>query len=200
MQLPESLVENAGDLAGVLRHAVPFGQQRQDFALPPDLVQHPQALADLVRGNLRSEEQQAGIAGVSRCEPGQRIEHARPRDHHAHAHPSAGPRVAIGHVRHGLLVAGHHEADLGRPLAQRVDGPVQLHPGHAEHIGHAFAHELAGERLAAGHRCGSAHAAPLPGSFAANLDPLTHMRPSVVCQSFCSSCSMPSARAIVWKS
>jgi predicted PurR-regulated permease PerM len=40
----------------------------------------------------------------------------------------------------------------------------------------------------------------LPGGFAANLEPRSHMRPSGSCQSFSVVCRWPSARATVWKS
>jgi hypothetical protein len=40
---------------------------------------------------------------------------------------------------------------MKRNSGQRVHGPVELHARHAENVAHAFAYQLPGQGLAAGH-------------------------------------------------
>ena len=72
------------------------------------------------------------------------------RHHQRRAHAAAGPRVAVGHVRRGLLVPRGDQADA-RHVVQRVQRVVELHPRQPEDDAHPLQVQRAHESLAAGH-------------------------------------------------
>ena len=102
-----------GGTLGLLRHGADHAQ------LVRNLVQKPATELDEVGLDLPRHAQDRGIAGVGGRERGRGIEESRTGDDHAGADFAGGARVAIGHVRGGLLVAGVDDADA-RSAARRA--------------------------------------------------------------------------------
>ena len=128
----------------------PLGDRLDDVELLVDLVQHADVLAQVAPGHLPGHQEHRRRARVRRAESGAGVQHARPRHHQRHADAAARPRVAVGHVRRGLLVPGQDEPDV-LLVAQRRHGAIQLHARQPEHHPHPFTLQLLRERLATGH-------------------------------------------------
>ena len=113
-------------------------------------MEHPAIHADEVTLNLAADDQDGRRRGVGGAQSRRCVQQARPRHHQRRANLSAGPRVAVGHVGGGLLVAGGDEPDA-RHVVEGVQRVVQLHAGQSENHAHAFKVQRAHQGLAAGH-------------------------------------------------
>jgi hypothetical protein len=118
----EGLLEGAGQLARLAHGVRPLGDgpgQRLDVhCLEIFLVQpRPRGLA--------RDAQDRDAVGAGRVQPGDHVGAAGPGGADAHADVAGpGPRVALGHVRRTLDVAGQHVRDrlaLAQGRVQRVD-------------------------------------------------------------------------------
>ena len=148
-ELAEGLVDDArrvGDLHDALP---PLGGPGERVELVVELVQDADLLADLVTRDLSGDHQHRRRGGIRGVQAGRRVEQAGPRYRHRHADAAAGPRVAVGHVGRGALVAHGDEAE--RLVAERGDDAVELDAGKPERHLHAFASESLDDRFTTGH-------------------------------------------------
>jgi hypothetical protein len=95
------------------------------------------AIVDRV-GDLTHQGQHGHRLGARVMDADREVGRARPARRHAHADASAGPRVAVGHERRHLLVAGGEVPDV-RLLARGVDQVHDRGAGQAEDVPHALA-------------------------------------------------------------
>ncbi len=132
----ERLVDQPRYVLGAGRVLGPPDGAAEHRELVGDLVKCAATAAEVAVGHLTDEAQHRRVARIGRGERGAGVEHARPRHHGAHPDSSGRPRVAVGHVGGGLLVAGVNDADAP-VFGQGVEEPVQLHAGQPEDDIHA---------------------------------------------------------------
>ena len=147
LELAHRLVDGGGDLVDLQHALAPFGHGGHDVELLVDLVEHADVLAEVAARHLAGHQEHRRRARVGGAEPGAGVQHARPRHHQRHPEAAAGPRVAVGHVGGGLLVARQDEAHV-LLVAQGGHGAVQLHARQPEHDPSTFPMQLLDERLA----------------------------------------------------
>jgi len=131
------------------RHLVIGGQQ---VHLVEGLHRAPfgVTLPGLVLGAQDDEGDGVGPGGV---DPRDQVGDARPDGAHADARLAADAGVGIGHVRGGLLVAGHDELHARRrpQAADGVQDGAELAAGDAEDVADVFLNEATDEKFGADH-------------------------------------------------
>lgn len=85
------------------------------------------------RGNLAGDAEDRGIAGVGGRERRRRVQNPGAGHDQAHAWATGRLREAEGHVGGRLLMAGMDDLDRILRVVQRVEDPIELQAGQAEH-------------------------------------------------------------------
>jgi hypothetical protein len=89
-------------------------------------VQEAEAAADVSRGNLSGDAKHGRVACIGSGECRRRVEHAGAGNDEAGANAARGLRVAKGHVRRRLFVAGMDDADRILPAIEGVENIIEL--------------------------------------------------------------------------
>jgi hypothetical protein len=143
---PERLAHHLRDPLR-LRHRPRLLRDRREQRLLVDLLER---VPVDVRGRQRARDRDhRRVRGVRLREAGHQVRRARPvlaGEHHAR--PARRPRVAVGHVRAGALVAHADEADPRRRV-QRVEDLHARRADQPEHVLHALRLERVHHRLSA---------------------------------------------------
>ena len=122
------------------------------------LVQQSVARVDRVRIDLAGDTDNRRGASVGRGQTGASVEQPWAGHNHAHADVASGTRVAVGHVRRGLLMADVQDSNAVTRVIQRIKGEIELHAWQGKQRVHAFADKRANEGLAARHSVGLSEA------------------------------------------
>ena len=104
-------------------------------------------LAEELRRHLSGQAQHRFVRAVCGQQGRAGIEHAGAGHHAEDAGPAGRSRVAIGHVAAGLFVARADHFQLR--LMERVEQPIDLCAGQAEHGVDAVGDQAADDRFAA---------------------------------------------------
>ena len=147
----ERLVHRAGDLVGLERALLPLGDRADEV----ELVVRPRAAARDAwpmpwRFTWPAMSSTGDDAAYAVARPAPALYTPTPGTTNATPGRPPRARVAVGHVGGGLLVARGDEADR-RLVVEPVERVHELVARQTEDVLHALAHELARERLPAGH-------------------------------------------------
>ena len=149
-ELARRLADRGGDLLDLEDPRPPLRHRRDGVELVVHLVEQAHVLADPALGNLSRDHEDGRRCRIRGGEARRGVEEARPRHDQGDAEVAARPRVAVGHVRRGLLVTRGDEPDA-RLLAERGHGAVELDAREPEDHAHALAMERGHQGLPAGH-------------------------------------------------
>ena len=158
-QLLEGPANRARYAVRVHYPVAPLGQRAEDLQLVVHLVQDTASASQVACADLPGDEEDGRRGGVGGAQGARGVEGAGARHHQGDARSPRRPRVAVGHVRGGLLVPHVDDADL-RVAVQSVEDGHYLDAGKPEDRIHPVGDQGLHEGLSATDLCHSSPRLP----------------------------------------
>src|SRR5262249_41278769 len=124
--LAHGFVNSARNGGHIVDALAPLGDRSDDVDLVVNLMQGATITANVITLDLPGEEQDWSRSGVSCPQRRAGVLDAWARHDEGHTRLAGDARIAIGHIRGGLLMPHSHDADI-RPRIEGVEDPHNLH-------------------------------------------------------------------------
>ena len=150
--LAHGFVNSTRDGGHIVDALAPLGDRSDDVELVVNLVQGATITPNIITLDLSGQEQDRRRSCVGCPQRRAGVLDTRPRHHEGHSWLPSHARIAISHIRGGLLMPYGHHADIRLPIEGIVDAH-NLYARESKHYLYTFVSQGLYYRFTTGHLC-----------------------------------------------